>query len=198
MSEKPEPASTIVMHAEAMTEAIHRLAREIVSENPVVDQVVLLGILRRGRPLADRFAAHIQSMTGFLPPVGSLATTLYRDDLRAGVGHAQIGLAGTYFDFPIDDKTVVLVDDVLAAGRTIRAAMDEVMDYGRPARIQLACLVDRGGRELPIQPDYLGRAVAAHRDEYVSVKLTEMDGEDVVLLGPHPSHAGSDPGGASV
>lgn len=186
MQQPPKPSSTIVMHADAMAEVIHRLAREIVGGNPDVEKVVLLGILRRGRPLADRLAAHIKEMTGIGLPVGSLATTLYRDDLRAGVGHAQIGLANTYFDFEIDDKTVVLVDDVLAAGRTIRAAMDEVMDYGRPARIQLGCLIDRGGRELPIQPDYLGSTVAAGPFEYVSVKLVELDGEDAVLLEPHP------------
>lgn len=174
------------MQAEAMAETIRRLAQDIVAGNPEVDQVVLLGILRRGRPLADRLSALIKEMAGVEPPVGSLATTLYRDDLRAGMGHAKIGLAGTYFEFSLDDKTVVLVDDVLAAGRTIRAAMDEVMDYGRPARIQLACLVDRGGRELPIQPDYLGYTVAAAPDEYVSVKLKELDGEDIVLLEPHP------------
>lgn len=191
MPQPPEPSSTIVMHAEAMTEVIRRLAQEIVVGNPDVEKLVLLGILRRGRPLADRLALHIKEMTGIYPPVGSLATTLYRDDLRAGVGHAQIGLAGTYFDFPIDDRTVVLVDDVLAAGRTIRAAMDEVMDYGRPARIQLACLVDRGGRELPIQPDYLGWTVAAGPREYVSVRLVELDGEDSVLLIPHPYKFGA-------
>jgi len=188
MSDQPEPAKTIVMPAEAMAETIRRLAQEIVAGNPEVEQVVLLGILRRGRPLADRLSALIKEMVGVEPPVGSLATTLYRDDLRVGMGHAKIGLAGTYFEFSLDDKTVVLVDDVLAAGRTIRAAMDEVMDYGRPARIQLACLVDRGGRELPIQPDYLGYTVAAGPEEYVSVKLEELDGEDVVLLGPHPRY----------
>lgn len=166
-----------------MATAIHRLAQEIVDANEQVGDLALLGILRRGRPLADRLAKHVEDMTGLRPRVGSLATTLYRDDFRAGVENVKASLGETHFDFNVDGLTVVLVDDVLAAGRTIRAAMDEVMDYGRPARIQLACLVDRGGRELPIQPDYLGWTVAAARTEYVSVRFAETDGEDVVLLG---------------
>jgi pyrimidine operon attenuation protein / uracil phosphoribosyltransferase len=173
--------SMIFQTGEAMAETIRRLAREIAAANTDIASVVLLGILKRGRPLADRLSALIEEMTGYAPPVGSLATTLYRDDLRAGVGFVK-GTEATHFAFSVDDKTVVLVDDVLAAGRTIRAAMDEVMDYGRPARIQLACLVDRGGRELPIQPDYLGWTVGTNPGEYVSVKLTETDNQDVVVL----------------
>jgi pyrimidine operon attenuation protein/uracil phosphoribosyltransferase len=158
------------------------MAQEIVAANPDIGSVVFLGILSRGRPLAERFARCIGGMTGVTPLVGSLATTLYRDDLRAGVGHFKVTSGTTHFAFSIDGKTVVLVDDVLAAGRTIRAALDEVIDYGRPARIQLACLIDRGGRELPIQPDYLGWAVPAGPNEYVAVRLIEMDGQDAVLL----------------
>jgi len=142
---------------------------------------VLLGILRRGRPLADRLAALIGEYTGTTPPVGSLATTMYRDDVRTGAAVPQMK-GETHFDFSVDDRTVLLVDDVLAAGRTIRAALDEVMDYGRPRRIQLACLVDRGGRELPIQADYLGYSIATGADEWVSVRLRETDDEDAVLL----------------
>ncbi|HNR37049.1 MAG TPA: bifunctional pyr operon transcriptional regulator/uracil phosphoribosyltransferase PyrR [Candidatus Hydrogenedentes bacterium] len=178
----PVCETTVVMEAIAMAAAIHRMAQEIVAANEDVSSLAFLGILSRGRPLAERLAAQIDQMTGVAPPVGSLATTLYRDDLRAGVGTVKIGGGTTHFAFPIDGKTVVLVDDVLAAGRTIRAALDEVMDYGRPARIQLACLVDRGGRELPIQPDYLGWSVATRPDEWVSVRLREMDGQDIVLL----------------
>jgi len=114
------------------------------------------------------------------PPVGSLATTLYRDDVRSGAMPEFKG--ETHFDFSVEDRTIVLVDDVLAAGRTIRAAMDEVMDYGRPRRIQLACLIDRGGRELPIQADYLGYPISTSRGEWVFVRLEEVDGEDVVLV----------------
>jgi pyrimidine operon attenuation protein/uracil phosphoribosyltransferase len=173
--------STVVMDADSMTAHILRLAQEIAEGNPDIGSLVLLGILRRGRPLADRFARLIGEMTGITPPVGSLATTLYRDDFRAGVGMPK-PRGETHFDFNVDGRTVLLVDDVLAAGRTIRAAMDEVMDYGRPKRIQLACLVDRGGRELPIQADYLGWSIATNPGEWVSVKLNEMDGEDLVLI----------------
>jgi len=182
LDNEPVREMTVVMEASAMAAAIHRMAQEIVAANEDVSSLAFLGILSRGRPLAERLAAQIDQMTGVAPPVGSLATTLYRDDLRAGVGTVKIGGGTTHFAFPIDGKTVILVDDVLAAGRTIRAALDEVMDYGRPARIQLACLVDRGGRELPIQPDYLGWSVATRSDEWVSVRLREMDGQDIVLL----------------
>lgn len=177
--------SIVVMDATTMTSHIHRLAQEIADGNPAIESLVLLGILRRGRPLADRLAHQIGVMTGVTPPVGSLATTLYRDDLRIGIGMPKPG-GNTHFDFNIDDRTVLLVDDVLAAGRTIRAAMDEVMDYGRPQRIQLACLIDRGGRELPIQADYLGWPVATQSNEWVAVRLLEFDGEDAVLLERYP------------
>lgn len=173
---------TVVMTPEAMTDAVHRMAQEIVVDNPDIDSVVLLGILRRGRPLAERLAARIHDMSGVKPPVGSLATTLYRDDLRSGVGQVKFGGGTTHFGFPINDRTVVLVDDVIAAGRTIRAALDELMDYGRPKRIQLACLIDRGCRELPIQPDYLGWAVGTSPADHISVRLLETDGEDIVVL----------------
>ena len=195
--ERPECESTVVMSTEAMVTAIHRLAQEIVEANPDVRALALMGILRRGRPLADRLAIQIEVMTGYRPRVGSLATTFYRDDFRTGVGDiSKAHQEATYFEFNLDGLTVVLVDDVLAAGRTIRAAMDELMDYGRPARIQLACLVDRGGRELPIQPDYLGWTVSTTRSEYVSVRLTEMDGEDIVLLERRAVTPEPDGGGA--
>jgi len=192
-SENVDCVRTIVMDTDAMAEAIRRLAQEIIAANPDIETVALLGILSRGRPLAERLARLIAEMTGVAPRVGSLATTLYRDDLRAGVGVPKVRIGETHFDFDLDGLTVVLVDDVIAAGRTIRAAMDELMDYGRPARIQLACMVDRGGRELPIQPDYLGWTVATQSDEYVAVRLVEMDGEDVVLLGRKDS--GTEEGG---
>jgi len=171
----------VVMDATAIQEALSRMAREIAEANPDAHSLALLGILSRGRPLAERVAGILRELTGVTPPVGSLATTLYRDDFRAGVGRAK-PRGTTHFDFNVDGRTVLLVDDVLAAGRTIRAAMDEVMDYGRPQRIQLACLVDRGGRELPIRADYLGTSVSARSGYWVSVRLQEMDGEDIVLL----------------
>ena len=178
---QPPPESTVVMDAQAVAEAVQRMAREIADANDDMESTVLLGILSRGRPLADRLAAHIETMTGATPRVGSLATTLYRDDIRAG-RRVKFGPGETHFDFSVDDVTVVLVDDVISAGRTIRAALDEVMDYGRPRRIQLACLVDRGLRELPIQPDYLGWRMASTPTEHVRVRLEEVDGEDCVLL----------------
>ncbi len=177
----PPDEATIVMDEAAMTETLRRMAREIVHGNDVLEDLALLGILRRGRPLADRLADIIQELTGVAPPVGSLATTLYRDDFRGGIGSAM-DKGNTHFDFNVDGRTILLVDDVLAAGRTIRAAMDEVMDYGRPRRIQLACVVDRGGRELPIRADYLGHSMATTPNEWVTTRLHEIDGEDAVLL----------------
>lgn len=176
-----EYETTSVMSAEDVAVTVRRIALEIVGGNPDLESVVLLGILRRGRPLADRFGAIIEEETGTKVPVGSLATTLYRDDLRTGAPATKAASHVTHFDFDVDGKTVVLVDDVLFAGRTARAALDEVMDYGRPKYVRLACLIDRGLRELPIQPDYLGRALQTRRADHVSVKLTEIDGEDVVL-----------------
>lgn len=169
--------ATVLMDSDAIRATLTRIAREIIGDNTDLSNLVLLGILRRGRPLADRLAGQIGALSGVTPPVGSLATTLYRDDVHAGVKHK----GETHFDFNVDGRTVLLVDDVLAAGRTIRAAMDEVMDYGRPRRIQLACLVDRGGRELPIQADYLGWSVSAPPADWIAVHLTEIDGEDAVL-----------------
>jgi pyrimidine operon attenuation protein/uracil phosphoribosyltransferase len=180
----------VVMDAGAMDEALHRIAEEIIANNPDMASVAFLGILSRGRPMAERLADTIAEMTGTRPPVGSLATTLYRDDIRSGKQIAKVHAGETHFDFNIDGLTVVLVDDVLAAGRTTRAALDEVMDYGRPKRVQLACLVDRGQRELPIQPDYLGRALAPEPSDYVSVRFVETDGEDTVLLERRDAAAG--------
>jgi len=175
---------TVVMEGQTMAAILEQLAYEIAEQNEDMGSVVILGILRRGRPLADRLARRLGELTKVTPPVGSLATTLYRDDLRQGiVPQVAVTPKGeTHFEFDVNGRTVLLVDDVLAAGRTIRAAMDEVFDYGRPLRIQLACLIDRGGRELPIQPDYLGWRVATQPGEWVSVHLNEIDGEDCVLI----------------
>jgi len=186
MSDAKPLDSTVLMDGETMSRLMLQLAREIAAAEPRIEDLVMLGILRRGVPMAERLAVHLEALRGFRPPVGALATTLYRDD-RA----AQLRPAGyTRFDFDVTGKTVLLVDDVLAAGRTIRAAMDEIMDYGRPARIQLACLIDRGGRELPIQPDYLAHSVAAAPEDWVAVRMSEIDGEDVVLLERYPAPEG--------
>lgn len=177
------PPATVIMSPEAVGEAIRQMAREIIDAHPV-NNFVLLGILRRGRPLADRLADAIEDMTGVRPRVGSIATTLYRDDIRSGRAPVSVPAGNTHFDFDVNGANVVLVDDVLYSGRTVRAALDEIMDYGRPARIQLACLIDRGLRELPIQADYLGQAIGTRPRDHVSVRLAEMDGEDIVLLEP--------------
>ena len=185
----PAIECTIVFDAGAMGSLIEQLAYDIASGNPDIKNLVILGILRRGVPLAERLAARLEQLTGTRPPVGALATTLYRDDVRRGlIQVSQVAYKGeTHFEFDVDGRTVLLVDDVLAAGRTIRAAMDEVMDYGRPERIQLACLIDRGGRELPIQCDYLGWTVSARIHEWVSCHLSEIDGDDCVLIEHRPA-----------
>ena len=180
MNDEPATEFTVVMDADAMAATIRSIALAVANANPDIESLVLLGILRRGKPLALRIAALIGQFTGYTPPVGVLSTTMYRDDLHSGGLASRVG--ETHFDFSVDDRTVLLVDDVLAAGRTIRAAMDEVMDYGRPRRIQLACLVDRGCRELPIQADYLGYALATKPKEWVCVRMEETDGEDAVLV----------------
>lgn len=181
-AEKSRHEVTVVMNEESMAKALFEVARKIAENNSDVESLVLLGILSRGRPLAERLAAHIKELKGAAPRIGSLGITLYRDDLRTGVVPGKLGGGQTHFEFSLDGLTVVIVDDVLSAGRTVRAAMDEVMDYGRPQRIQLACLVDRGLRELPIQPDYCGWSVATLPQDHVAVRLKETDGEDVVLL----------------
>jgi pyrimidine operon attenuation protein/uracil phosphoribosyltransferase len=177
------PPATVIMSSEAVAESVRQMAREIIEAHEGGD-FVLLGILRRGRPLADRLADTIEAMSGVRPPVGSIATTLYRDDIRAGRAPRSVPSGNTHFDFDVNGAEVVLVDDVLYSGRTVRAALDEIMDYGRPARIQFACLIDRGLRELPIQADYLGKAIGTGPGDHVSVRLAEMDGEDMVLLEP--------------
>ncbi|MCP4644221.1 MAG: bifunctional pyr operon transcriptional regulator/uracil phosphoribosyltransferase PyrR [bacterium] len=182
MCEHNEPETTVVLDAAGVGEAILRMAQEIVSTHEDLHSLVLLGVLSRGRPLADRLAEAIGQLTGVQPRVGSLSTTLYRDDLRSGRASGISGEGGTHFEFDVDGTTVLLIDDVLSTGRTVRAAMDEIMDYGRPHRIMLVCLVDRGLRELPIQADYLGWSLATGADDHVSVRLKEADGEDAVLL----------------
>lgn len=174
----------VLMEAGEIGACVERMAREIADHGGELERIALLGILRRGRPLADRLAVAMAAHCGVKPPVGSLATTLYRDDMRSRTASVASAKGHTHFDFDVNGQTIILVDDVIFAGRTARAALDEVMDYGRPARVQLACLVDRGLRDLPIQPDYLGRKVATQRGDHVLVHLEEVDGEDVVLLRP--------------
>ena len=169
-----------LMDRERLARALARMAREVHEAHPDVASTVLVGVRTRGVPLARRLARLIGAATGTEPPVGALDITLYRDDLTTIAPHPV--LKGTDIPTTIDGRTVVLVDDVLYTGRTVRAALDELVDFGRPGRIALAVLVDRGHRELPIHADYVGRTVATASDEIVQVQLEEEDGEDRVLL----------------
>ncbi len=175
-------AARPVLEAADVSRALTRISHEIIERNRGAAGVVLLGIPSRGVPLARRIAAKIAEVEGTTVPVGSLDVTMYRDDLRLRGVRA---LEET--DVPgdgIDGRTVVLVDDVLFSGRTIRAALDAIADLGRPAAVQLAVLVDRGHRELPIRADYVGKNIPTSLKEAVHVLLTEQDGRDGVLLGP--------------
>lgn len=160
--------------------ALVRIAHEIVERNGGIDALCLVGIHMRGVPLAQRLRAQIATIEGTAPPLGSIDITLYRDDLTR-IGYAP-RVQKSELPFSIDDRIVVLVDDVLFTGRTIRAAMDALIDYGRPRAIQLAVLVDRGHRELPIRADHVGKNVPTSLDEDVRVRLHECDGEEGVFL----------------
>jgi pyrimidine operon attenuation protein / uracil phosphoribosyltransferase len=168
-----------VLSADDMSRGLRRMAHEILERNRGAGAIVLMGIRTRGVPLAERLAANLAEIEGAQVPAGSLDVTLYRDDY-ARTGPRPLG--ETRFPGPVDGKVVVLVDDVLFTGRTIRAAMDAVMDYGRPTAIQLAVLIDRGHRELPIRADYVGKNLPTSLDEEVRVYLTESDDRDEVVL----------------
>jgi pyrimidine operon attenuation protein / uracil phosphoribosyltransferase len=183
------PPARPVLEAPDIARVLTRIAHEIVERAKGADDVVLLGIPTRGVFLARRLADNLQEITGAKTPCGSLDITMYRDDLRLGPPRA---LART--DIPaegVDGRLVVLVDDVLFSGRTIRAALDALGDIGRPRAVQLAVLVDRGHRELPIRADYVGKNLPTSLRETVKVQLTEEDGRDAVLLGEkRPAPAG--------
>jgi pyrimidine operon attenuation protein/uracil phosphoribosyltransferase len=174
--------ATLLYGREDIARAVRRLATEIVERNRGAEQIVLLGIRRRGDLLAERIAAEIRNLEQVDVPVGYLDITLYRDDV--GTRLEQPVLHKTEIMFPIDDLTVVLADDVLFTGRTVRAALTAVLDLGRARRIQLAVLCDRGGRELPVAPDYVGFTVAVRPHEQVRVLLKEMDGEEGIKVFP--------------
>lgn len=169
-----------LMDAADINRTLDRISHQIIEKTADADRVVLLGIPSGGVPLANRLATKIEQYGGKTIPSGSLDTTLYRDDLR---GRPHRALQPTSIpDEGIDGATVVLVDDVLYSGRTIRAALDSLRDLGRPARIQLAVLVDRGHRELPIRADYVGKNLPTSTEEKVTVLLEEIDGSDSVIL----------------
>ncbi|HEY2941780.1 MAG TPA: bifunctional pyr operon transcriptional regulator/uracil phosphoribosyltransferase PyrR [Vicinamibacteria bacterium] len=169
-----------LLDAERLSRALARIAHQIVERPRDAEGLVLVGVRTRGVPLARRLARLVAEAGAPPPPVGALDITLYRDDLTTVA--PQPVLRRTEIPGSIDGRTVVLVDDVLFTGRTVRAALDEIIDFGRPARIKLAVLVDRGHRELPICPDYVGQTITTARDESVQVLLQEDDGVDRVLL----------------
>ena len=169
-----------IMDADAMRRALVRVAHEIVEKNKGVENIILVGIRTRGVPLAQRIAEEIKTIENITLPVGTLDITLYRDDLSTLAYNPVV--RATEIDFDISGKTVVLVDDVLFTGRTIRCALDALIDMGRPTAIQLAVLVDRGHRELPIRADYVGKNVPTARTEAVDVSLVELEKVDEVTL----------------
>ena len=168
------------MDAAALERALARMAHEIVENNPEPDSLAFIGIHTHGVPLAQRLAAEVGAILKREFFVGELDISMHRDDLALRSAPPRVGPSHIAFD--LTEKTIVLVDDVLFKGRTIRAAMDEISDFGRPQRIQLAVLVDRGHRELPIRPDYVGKNVPTAPGEQVRVRLTEIDGKDEVVI----------------
>jgi pyrimidine operon attenuation protein / uracil phosphoribosyltransferase len=175
----------LLMDERAVERALARMAREVVEHNNGVLGLCVMGIQRRGVQLAERIAQEIERAEDQLPAVGTLDITLYRDDLtaigpRPVLGETRLPPGG------IDGRNLVIVDDVLYTGRTVRAALDELADFGRPARIWLCVLVDRGGRELPIQPDIVGRSIELTRGEVVEVLVPELDGRLAVEIAPRP------------
>lgn len=171
----------VIMDSEAIRRALVRIAHEIIEINKGVEDVVIVGIRTRGVPLAQRIAAEINAIENCEMTVGMLDITLYRDDLST-LGYNPV-VHGTDINFDLSGKHVVLVDDVLYTGRTIRAALDAVIDMGRPKTIQLAVLVDRGHKELPIRADYVGKNVPTSQKETIEVVLNEIDGTDEVYIG---------------
>ena len=172
----------VVMDASRVAKTITRIAHEIVERNRGLDEIALVGIRSRGVPIARRIADAIAQISGVSIPVGSLDITLYRDDLmRQPVGPQPL-VRKTDIPFSIDDRIILLVDDVLYTGRTVRAALDALIDFGRPQAIQLVVLVDRGHRELPIKADYVGKNLPTSRRESVQVLIEEVDGHDEVVI----------------
>lgn len=170
----------LLMDETAIKRVITRIAHEIIEKNKGVENVALIGIRRRGGPLAQRLAERIEEIEGIKVPVGILDITLYRDDLTTLASQPQLHRTEVFFN--INDMNIILVDDVLFTGRTVRAAMDALIDIGRPRCIQLAVLVDRGHRELPIKADYVGKNVPTSLQEVISVLVTEIDDKEEVVI----------------
>jgi pyrimidine operon attenuation protein/uracil phosphoribosyltransferase len=178
---------SVVMDADRVSRTLTRIAHEIVERNRGVEELALVGIRTRGDALARRLAQRLVDITGETVPTGALDITLYRDDLmRSPVGPQPL-IRRTEIPFSIDDRKILLVDDVLYTGRTVRAALDALIDFGRPKAIQLVVLVDRGHRELPIKADYVGKNLPTSLKESVQVRLQEADGVDEVVVEEHQS-----------
>ncbi len=181
-----QTAPKILLDDAALARTLSRIAHELIERNADLDHLALVGIHTRGVPIANRLRLLVAERSGITVDTGAVDITFHRDDVLARGGgsplHSQPLVRGTELDFALEGKTVVLVDDVLYTGRTIRAAIDALLEYGRPARVQLAVLIDRGHRELPIRPDYVGKNVPTSSNERVSVELSEIDGQDRVLL----------------
>jgi pyrimidine operon attenuation protein / uracil phosphoribosyltransferase len=173
---------TVLMDDQAIRRALTRIAHEIIERNKGVKNIVLAGIKTRGEFLAKRLAERIEQIEGNAVSVGVIDITLYRDDLRIKTENQEPELKGTDIPVEVSDKKIILVDDVLYTGRTVRAAMDAIMDLGRASSIQLAVLIDRGHRELPIRADYVGKNVPTSSEEVISASLIEVDGLDEVAI----------------
>lgn len=192
----PEDATArLLLDGEAISKALSRIAHEVIERSDDLASVALVGIQSRGAPLASRLRRLVEERSGFELPVGALDITFHRDDVHVRDGGRPPGrqpvVRSTSIAFPIEGLTIVLVDDVLYTGRTIRAAIDALLEFGRPSRVQLAVLVDRGHRELPIRPDYVGKNLPTGRDERIQVELVEFDERDGVYLVAEPEDGGN-------
>ncbi|MFN7250915.1 MAG: bifunctional pyr operon transcriptional regulator/uracil phosphoribosyltransferase PyrR [Anaerobacillus sp.] len=174
--------ATVILDEQAVRRALTRIAHEIIERNKGIEDCVLVGIKTRGIYIANRLAERIEEIEGSKIAVGEVDITLYRDDLSHKTENMEPLLKGTSVPVDLNDKKVILIDDVLYTGRTVRAALDAIMDIGRPAQIQLAVLIDRGHRELPIRPDYIGKNVPTSKTEMIVAKLTEVDKVDEVTI----------------
>jgi pyrimidine operon attenuation protein / uracil phosphoribosyltransferase len=183
-------SETIVLEHDDLRRTLRRIAHEIAEKNPDSERLAVVGIHTRGAVLARRLHVFLGELTGAELPIGDIDISFYRDDLGAKGPETQPVVHASHIDFDLSDRTVVLVDDVLYTGRTVRAAIEALFDYGRPRRVQLAVLCDRGHRELPIRPDYVGKNLPTARDERVNVSLEESDGVDrVTISGARPAEA---------
>jgi pyrimidine operon attenuation protein/uracil phosphoribosyltransferase len=173
---------TVVLERDDLRRTLRRIAHEIAEKNPDPDALAIVGIHTRGALLARRLHASLAELTGAEVPIGDIDISFYRDDVGAKSPATQPVVHASHIDFDLAGRTVVLVDDVLFTGRTVRAAIDALFDYGRPQRVQLAVLCDRGHRELPIRPDYVGKNLPTGREQRVNVHLEELDGSDEVTI----------------